>query len=86
MWVNILVNGFNFTLGLLAGISLLETFLLIFTTDRITFIASFTTMSNIITILNIVFVNIAFVFGLTLTMIYNQFANSLRLVKDANRL
>lgn len=71
LWVNILNNGFNFTLGLLSGLSLLEVFFLAFKPDNATFISSYKNFANLACIINNVLTNMAFIFGLSLSMIYN---------------
>lgn len=47
IWVNIINNMFNFTLGLLSGLSLLEVFFIAFIADKNTFIASYRNFANL---------------------------------------
>ena len=41
IWVNFINNGFNFVLGLLSGLSLLEAFFLALTSDQKSFLESY---------------------------------------------
>lgn len=70
IWVNFINNGSNFVLGLLSGLSLLEAFFLALTSDQKSFLESYKTFANLTTMIQITLVNIAFIFGLTLTLIY----------------
>jgi len=75
-----------FTIGLLAGLSLLELLFLIFSEDKKAFIASYAKLSNHATIMTSILLNLGLIFGITLTLIYQTKAAELGRNKDPNRL